>query len=297
MVTASPSWRPAVRLRAMVAARSRRDATSRSPSSRDRSHSFSRSSRLVARRPDGAARRTRRRVPRGARHARVGPARERVSAFVAIASPAHPHQEPRDAAAPGRAGDAPGDLPDEGPDPEAELRARLLSTGHIATRALSSPTGRSGGSGSSGANPRPPGRPPSPVRDPPDREPLDPVLLVDALEGLVDGSLHRRRCRPRSSRGRSPSPSVRPSSGRALRGASTIVLQELLRGVHDRVVVAVTFLAMLELMKRREIVVEQGEPWGPIVARATTAEERSAMGFDPSAPPDAPLDETLESFA
>ena len=31
-------------------------------------------------------------------------------------------------------------------------------------------------------------------------------------------------------------------------------------------------------MKRREIVVEQAEPWGPIVARATTAEERAAAG-------------------
>ena len=47
------------------------------------------------------------------------------------------------------------------------------------------------------------------------------------------------------------------------------MLQELLRGVRDRVVVAVTFLAMLELMKRREIVVEQQEPWGPIVVRRT----------------------------
>ncbi len=36
---------------------------------------------------------------------------------------------------------------------------------------------------------------------------------------------------------------------------------------------------MLELMKRREIVVEQAEPWGPIVARATTAEERAAAGL------------------
>ena len=43
-------------------------------------------------------------------------------------------------------------------------------------------------------------------------------------------------------------------------------------GVRDRVVIAVTFLAMLELMKRREIVVEQAAPWGPIVARATTAD-------------------------
>jgi segregation and condensation protein A len=81
----------------------------------------------------------------------------------------------------------------------------------------------------------------------------------------------------------------------ALRGADRIVLQELLREVRDRVVVVVTFLALLELVKRREIVVEQAEPWGPIVARPTTPEERSAGGG--AAPPDAPFDETLESFA
>ena len=53
---------------------------------------------------------------------------------------------------------------------------------------------------------------------------------------------------------------------------------------------------MLELMKRREIVVEQAEPWGPIVARVTTAEERAAAGRRAVAD-DAPIDETLESFA
>ena len=41
---------------------------------------------------------------------------------------------------------------------------------------------------------------------------------------------------------------------------------------------------MLELMKRREIVVEQAEPWGPIVARrtATAADARPhrADAFD-----------------
>ena len=35
---------------------------------------------------------------------------------------------------------------------------------------------------------------------------------------------------------------------------------------------------MLELMKRREIVVSQDVPWGPIIARATTPEERGANG-------------------
>ena len=84
----------------------------------------------------------------------------------------------------------------------------------------------------------------------------------------------------------------------ALRDAPSVVLQDLLAGVRDRVVIAVTFLAMLELMKRREIVVEQAEPWGPIVARATTAEERAAAGLATGAgAEDAPLDESLESFA
>ncbi|MCI0582799.1 MAG: hypothetical protein L0227_07880, partial [Chloroflexi bacterium] len=80
----------------------------------------------------------------------------------------------------------------------------------------------------------------------------------------------------------------------ALRGASSVILQELLAGVRDRVVVAVTFLAMLELMKRREIVVEQADPFGPIVARRTTAAERAAGGA--TALDDEPLDESLASF-
>jgi segregation and condensation protein A len=86
----------------------------------------------------------------------------------------------------------------------------------------------------------------------------------------------------------------------ALRNAPVVVLQDLLAGVRDRVVIAITFLAMLELMKRREIVVEQAEPWGPIVARATTVEERAAAGLAPpgvDATDETPLDESLESFA
>ena len=66
------------------------------------------------------------------------------------------------------------------------------------------------------------------------------------------------------------------------------MLQDLLRGVRDRVVVAVTFLAMLELMKRREIVVEQAEPWGPIMARRTTPEERAAAGVPGAIDEEAP---------
>jgi segregation and condensation protein A len=54
----------------------------------------------------------------------------------------------------------------------------------------------------------------------------------------------------------------------ALRGAPVVVLQDLLDDVRDRVVAAVTFLAMLELVKSRELAVEQDEPFGPIRCRA-----------------------------
>jgi hypothetical protein len=56
--------------------------------------------------------------------------------------------------------------------------------------------------------------------------------------------------------------------------APRLVLQELLAGVTDRVVIAVTFLAMLEMVKIRELIVEQDEPWGPIRCRPTTPAER-----------------------
>jgi chromatin segregation and condensation protein Rec8/ScpA/Scc1 (kleisin family) len=74
------------------------------------------------------------------------------------------------------------------------------------------------------------------------------------------------------------------------------VLQQLVAGIRDRLVLAVTFLAMLELVKRREIVVDQDRPWGPIVIRASTPAERAAAGITDAAL-EGPLDESLESFA
>lgn len=53
----------------------------------------------------------------------------------------------------------------------------------------------------------------------------------------------------------------------ALRSAPQVVLQDLLRDVSDRIVVAVTFMAMLEMAKGREMAVVQSEPWGPIEMR------------------------------
>ena len=73
----------------------------------------------------------------------------------------------------------------------------------------------------------------------------------------------------------------------ALSEADQVVLQELLSGVRDRVVVAVTFLAMLELAKRREITIEQSVPWGPIIARRR--KEAAEIEIE--------IDESLGSFA
>jgi chromatin segregation and condensation protein Rec8/ScpA/Scc1 (kleisin family) len=65
----------------------------------------------------------------------------------------------------------------------------------------------------------------------------------------------------------------------ALRRAPDVVLQDLLRDSRDRVIIAVTFLAMLEMTKTREVIIEQHEPWGPIHCR------RWAPTIDPEEEP------------
>jgi segregation and condensation protein A len=127
---------------------------------------------------------------------------------------------------------------------------------------------------------------------PPEGPPLDPRLLGLALEGLARIAPPIEP--PPEAIGRTITLAERAAVIRsALGDADAVVLQDLLRGVRDRVVVAVTFLAMLELVKRREIVVEQAEPWGPIVARNVTPEERAAA----ASLEDEPIDESLDSFA
>jgi segregation and condensation protein A len=100
----------------------------------------------------------------------------------------------------------------------------------------------------------------------PDVPPLDPGLLADALRSAT------RVVPPAPPPPETVARTVTLEERaliirRALTGAPLVVLQELLDGVRDRVVVAVTFLAMLELVKGREVAVEQAEPWGPIHVR------------------------------
>jgi len=213
-----------------------------------------------------------------------------VSSFVAVASQLILIKSR--AILPRRVELAPGVLPEDEPDPEAELRARLLvyRAHRDAGRRL-----QDGATERVGLFRREPSAAAAAAlagARPVDAPALDPAILGRALAGLV--RLAPPPPPPPEALARTITLAERAALIRAaIRGAGSIVLQELLAGVRDRVVVAVTFLAMLELMKRREIVVSQDEPWGPIVARATTPDERTGAPFDI----DAPIDETLESFS
>lgn len=182
----------------------------------------------------------------------------------------------------------------EGPDPEAELRARLiLYRAHrdAGFRLMAEAAVRVGlfrrepriaqAAAIAGARP-------------PELTPLDPTSLLRALDDLI--VIAPVPTLPPEVMPRTITLAERAAAIReALRTADSIVLQELVRGVRDRTVVAVTFLAMLELSKRHEIAIDQAVPFGPIFVRRTTPEERAAVGVD-AATPDAPIDESLDGF-
>jgi segregation and condensation protein A len=157
-------------------------------------------------------------------------------------------------------------------DPEADLRARLLlfrayrdagralEARHAAgARLFRREPSTATAAGIAGAAP-------------PKAPPLDPVLLAKALEDLLH--IAPPPPPPVGLVSRAVTLDDRTAFLReALLRAPILVLQDLLRGVRERVVVAVTFLALLELVKRREVAAEQDEPWGPIVVRRLDAAE------------------------
>jgi segregation and condensation protein A len=187
------------------------------------------------------------------------------------------------------------ELLEEGADPERELRERLLiyrAYRDAGIRIQAQAIERSGifrreataatASAMAGARPS-------------DGPPLDAAILPGALSGVV--KILPPVELPPEIVARTITLTQRASIIRAaLRATPTIVLQDLLAGVRDRVVVAVTFLAMLELVKRRELVIDQAEPFGPIVARRMTPDERLAAGLSAEIE-EAALDESLASFA
>ena len=155
----------------------------------------------------------------------------------------------------------------DGPDPEQELRQRLLlyrrfrdAGARLAALADAGNTLFHREAETALATGRRDARPPQmPV--------LDLQLLVDAL-----------RASTRLAPPPEPRPAVLPHAvtleqraaliRHALKSAPKIVLQELLHDVTDRVVVAVTFMALLEMVKGHEITIEQRQPWGPISVSA-----------------------------
>ncbi len=156
--------------------------------------------------------------------------------------------------------------PDDGPDPEEALRLRLIEYRRYRDAALRlgellaagratfhrEPSAASA-SARSGA-----------VAPPP--RPMDVASLPRALDRWIQVALPLEE--PATVMVRTVTLVDRARVIReALRAAPALVLQELLAGVTDRVVVAITFLAMLELVKGRELLVEQTEPWGPISVR------------------------------
>lgn len=156
---------------------------------------------------------------------------------------------------------------EEGPDPEAVLRERLilyrlyrdagrdlrgrLESGWEVFRREPAAAVASAKAGSR----------------PDEGPPLDPRILLQALEAalrLVPPPPAPPQIVPRLVTLEERAAIIRA----ALRDTPVLVLQDLLEDLTDKVVVAITFLAMLELVRGRELSIEQERPFGPIVCRA-----------------------------
>jgi segregation and condensation protein A len=186
---------------------------------------------------------------------------------------------------------------EEAPDPEAELRRRLVlyrryrDAAALLARRLEQPRAlahrEAAVAAAAGLI----------YARPPDDAVFDPGLLIAALDRLRE--LAPPPPAPAQQVARSITLTESADAIRAALAASPlVVLQDLLAGTRDRILMAVTFLALLELVKRREVVAEQSEPWGPIRCRRSTATERAATGAATGgASTSAPIDETLEDFA
>lgn len=159
---------------------------------------------------------------------------------------------------------------EEGPDPEAMLRERLilyrlyrdagrdlrgrLESGWEVFRREPSAAVASAKAGSR----------------PDEGPPLDPRVLLDALDAtlrLVPPPPAPAEVVPRLVTLEERAAVIRA----ALRDTPVIVLQDLLEDLTDKVVVAITFLAMLELVKSHELSISQEQPFGPIVCRSLGA--------------------------
>jgi segregation and condensation protein A len=196
-----------------------------------------------------------------------GPVLPYLSTFVAVAAQLILIKSR--ALLPAGPGEAVAALGDDGVDPEEDLRARLvlyrtyrdagerLAPLLDVRRMFRREPGVALAAGLAGARPA-------------DGSALDPADLARALERIVaiaplpveQGAMQRR----------SVTLEERAAAIRAaLATAPIVVLQDLLGERPDRTVAAVTFLAMLELVKVQEIVIEQDEPWGPIRCRARRA--------------------------
>jgi segregation and condensation protein A len=156
------------------------------------------------------------------------------------------------------------------PDPEEELRRRLIEYRLFRDAGQRLAARLADGAASFHREPRVAGAAAKAGAVAPPGEPLEVELLVSALAGLV--RIVPPVPPPPETLRRIVTIEERADVIRAtLRAAPAVVLQDLLGDLSDRLVVAVTFMAMLELVRRRELTIEQPVPWGPIEIRQRSA--------------------------